>query len=164
MVNNEYIAEEELVWEYREWRWWYISYVIELIKENKFKDILELGAYTNPIVKWCDIMDRYDYSGNTKYVHDATTIPRPVDKVYDCFIGLQCREHLWDKQSEAFKEVCRISRNAILSFPYKRNCPGDCHHQIDETVIERRTNWVKPFIVERVGSRIIYFFKDIWWD
>ena len=109
-----------------------------------------------------------------EYLHDATKIPWPIiDKEYDMFIALQVWEHLLGKQKEAFREVMRISRMAILSFPYMWDCPKDNanypeHHMIDEKIIADWTLNIEPIKVvkilrtgERVskGPRIIYFWK-----
>jgi hypothetical protein len=83
-------------------------------------------------------MDITDCYRPVTYKQDACK-PRKVDKRYDCFVALEVIEHLEDSQEHAFKEAFRIADNVIISLPYKLNCPGDCHHGIDEAVIKK---WV----------------------
>ena len=89
------------------------------------------------------------------------------------FIALQVWEHLGNKQSRAFREVMRISRSAVLSFPYDWDCPkGNAnypeHHRIDEELIGDWTLGVRPKDVTRIertgpevskGPRIIYYWE-----
>lgn len=161
----EFITESDLVWKYREGRREYISYVIDIIKKFWYKTTLELGPYQFPVVVGWDTMDlpnqTYPINYKITYEQDATKTPRNIEKEYDCFIGLQCFEHLDDKQIEAFKEVMRVAKNAIISLPYKWNCPGNCHHQIDEKIIGDRTWNIKPESIKRVWSRIVYHFTNL---
>ena len=101
-------------------------------------------------------------------VHDATQEPWPFeDKSYDLFVALQVFEHLGDRQPEAFREVRRIARNAILSLPidWEMDDPTNCHHRIPN---ERVLSWFAPIVPTRVveGSggkrrRLIYVFEDL---
>ena len=108
------------------------------------------------------------------YYHNATEKPWPIgDKEYDLFLALQVWEHLSNKQTRAFREVIRISKMAILSFPYKWEIPKENanypeHHQIDEELLEDWTFNIKPERIIKVpgtgdkiskGPRIIYFWK-----
>lgn len=168
---------------YYEGRWAYFSEVIGVIKENKhIQKVLELGPSVQTVVKNCDIMVKPDkdvWGRPEKYVakqyeHDATVTPWPIeDKEYDLFIALQVWEHLGGKQRDAFKEVMRTSKMAILSFPYMWDCPKDNanypeHHMIDEKIIGDWTLNVEPVKVIKIprtgdrvskGPRIIYFWK-----
>ena len=168
---------------YYQGRWAYFSEVIEIIKEQSDIDkVLELGPSFMPIVKDSDIMvkpeidnwGRLITQAPKEYLQDATKIPWPIkDKEYDIFIALQVWEHLFDKQREAFQEVMRISKMAILSFPYLWDCPRDNanypeHHIIDEKIIANWTLNIEPVRIikiprtgERVskGPRIIYLWK-----
>lgn len=109
-----------------------------------------------------------------EYLHDATVIPWPIaDKEYDLFIALQVWEHLEGKQYEAFREVMRISKMAILTFPYLWGCPKDdpnypSHYMINENIIAEwilNIDPVKTIKIPRTGKRvtqgprIIYFWK-----
>lgn len=168
---------------YYEGRWAYFSEVINIIKENEgISRVLELGPAFQTIVKNCDTMVKpeNDVWGRPQkdvakeYEHDATVVPWPInDKEYDLFIALQVWEHLAGRQKEAFKEVMRTSKMAILSFPYKWDCPKDNanypeHHMIDEKVISEWTLNIKPCKIIKIprtgdkvskGPRIIYFWK-----
>ena len=150
---------------YYEGRWTYFSQVIDFIKEQEeVNRVLELGPSFLPVVKDCDIMVKpeLDVWGRPlrkapmEYQHDATITPWPVrDKEYDLFIALQVWEHLSGKQAEAFKEVMRISRMAVLSFPYMWDCPKDNanfpeHHMIDEGIISSWTLNIEPIKVVRI--------------
>jgi hypothetical protein len=168
---------------YYEGRWAYYSEVTDIIRANEdISKVLELGPSFQTIVKNCDIMVKpeNDVWGRPEkfvakeYDHDATVTPWPIkDKEYDLFIALQVWEHLDGRQKEAFKEVMRISKMAILSFPYMWDCPKDNanypeHHMIDEKIIADWTLHIEPVKIikisrtgERVskGPRIIYFWK-----
>ena len=97
----------------------YFKEVIDSIKKEPPKSALELGPDNFPIVRQSDSMDKNGWLPRLTYHHDATKFPWPIkDSKYGLFIALQVWEHLQDKQKEAFREVMRIPRRAILSFPY----------------------------------------------
>lgn len=168
---------------YYEGRWEYFKEVLDIIKSEKVESVLEIGPAQEPIVKNCDVMIKPgdDMWGRPKneffqkeYLHDATEKPWPIeDKYYDLVVALQVWEHLDNKQSKAFREVMRISKMAILSFPYIWDCPKDsrnypAHHMIDEELISDWTLNVKPEKIIKIprtgsevskGPRIIYFWK-----
>ena len=76
--------------------------------------------------------------------------PWPVDdKAYDLFMALQVFEHLTDRQREAFLEVRRIARHAIISLPidWVMDDPRNCHHQISN---ERVLSWFAPIVPTRI--------------
>lgn len=154
---------------YYKGRWPYFNEVIRIINKECPKSVLELGPYKNPIVKGSDVMDVNPYFPHVTYSHNAAEIPWPIeDSQYDLFIALQVWEHLNGKQSAAFKEVMRISKMAILSFPLNWFFPGDCHNRITEDTISEWTQHAIPFKKIKVTqklfffldiSKIIYFFK-----
>ncbi|OQB20381.1 MAG: hypothetical protein BWY11_02451 [Firmicutes bacterium ADurb.Bin182] len=168
---------------YYEGRWAYFSEVVNIVRETEGIDsVLEIGPSFRTIVKDCDIMVKPEndvWGRPQKYVrkiyeHDARDIPWPIRfKEYDLFIALQVWEHLEGKQKEAFKEVMRTCRMAILSFPYMWDCPKDDanypeHHMIDEKIISEWTLGIEPEKVVKIprtgdrvskGPRIIYFWK-----
>jgi hypothetical protein len=108
-------------------RWLYFQEVIKMVEEINPSSVLELGPALFTLVKDSDVMrkpeiDLWGVPSNmqtTEYLHDATKAPWPVCKKYDLFIALQVFEHLVDSQIQAFQEVKRIARYAILSLPYK---------------------------------------------
>ena len=111
---------------YYEGRWSYTSAALtlaaDLIKRRHLRTALELGAPLRPIIVGAHVMDvtaRPELDPRVPItVHDATQEPWPFeDKAFDLFVALQVFEHLGDRQPEAFREVRRIARNAILSLP-----------------------------------------------
>lgn len=140
-------------------RWPYLSIAARWAAASGARSVLELGAYWLPIVADADTMDRPSHPGPRPTVlHDAAVIPWPVDDgKYDLFIALQVWEHLGTAQAEAFREVLRVARHAILSFPYKWDCPADpVHHGIDEQRIAEWTCHEPPAEVVQAGTRILY--------
>lgn len=168
--------------QYYKGRWEYFKKVIDIIKNENVTTVLELGPGLLPIVKNTDIMvnPQEDQFGQpTKYyknkiIHDATVKPWPIkDKFYDLFIGLQVMEHLDNKQSLAFREIQRISKMVILSFPYlwtggEEKISHRLHRNIDKQLI---SDWTLNFRPEKIievkrtgeefnkGPRIIYVWK-----
>ncbi len=141
-------------------RWNYMRKVLDIVERESPEKVLELGPRKAPLVKGSDTMDMRFHGCEITYTHDARTLPWPVeDKKYDMFIALQVWEHLEGKQAEAFREVMRTSRSAVMSFPYKRYFPGDCHHDIDEKVISEWTLHRRPEKIIRTGPVIVYFFR-----
>lgn len=163
-------------------RWEYLKEVIEIIKGQNIRYVLEIGPGLLPIVKNSDVImnPEEDAFGRPQeifgkvFTFDATIKPWPIlDKQYDLFIALQVWEHLDNKQSRAFREVMRISKMAILSFPYhwdggEEKPSHRAHRDIDRELIEDWTFNVKPqkiIEIPRTGSefskgpRIIYFWK-----
>ena len=142
-------------------RWSYISKVVNMLKEESFKTVLELGPNKLPVVIEADIMAiKYEVE-NQKYVHDATVVPWPIrDKSYDIFISLQVWEHLGKRQQEAFREVKRISKKAILSFPLRWDCPEDpVHHMITEKRILSWTCFTEPVKKEYTDNRLVCLYE-----
>jgi hypothetical protein len=157
-------------------RWGYMSAALGqasmLIRRHGLRTALELGAPVRPIIVGADVMDikaRPELDPTVPItVHDATQAPWPVeDKAYDLFLALQVFEHLRDRQREAFLEVRRVARHAIISLPidWEMEDPRNCHHRIPN---ERVLSWFAPIVPTRVieGSggkrrRLIYVFEDL---
>jgi len=163
-------------------RWEYFKHVIDFFHRLNPSSVLELGPGQHTVIKGCDIMlrpedDQWGRPMNTInriYLHNATEKPWPIgDKAYDLLIALQVWEHLDNKQSRAFREVMRVSKAAVLSFPFMWNCPKDNanylhHHLIDKELIE---DWTLNITPERVieiprtgeavskGQRLLYFWQ-----
>lgn len=163
-------------------RWDYYKVVIEIAQREQPASVIELGPGQHTIVKGCDIMvkpvdDAWGKPVNPVgrvYPHNATEKPWPIaDKQYDLLIALQVWEHLDHKQTRAFREVLRTSKAAILSFPYRWDCPMENanypqHHQIDEELIGDWTLNIPPVEIIKIprtgpevskGPRIIYFWR-----
>jgi SAM-dependent methyltransferase len=169
---------EEMVtrFPYYNGRWGYMSAALDqaqaLIRRHGLRTALELGAPVRPIIVGADVMDikaRPELDPTVPMtIHDATDAPWPVaDKAYDLFLALQVFEHLRDRQREAFREVRRVARHAIISLPidWDMEDPRNCHHQISN---ERALSWFAPVTPTRVieGSggkrrRLIYVFEDL---
>lgn len=157
-------------------RWPYISAALEqasmLIERHGLKTALELGAPIRPTIVGAAIMDIKAHAELDPtlpiMIHDATKAPWPAaDKAYDLFVALQVFEHLRDRQREAFLEVRRVARHAIISLPidWQMDNPRNCHHQISN---ERALSWFAPIAPTRViegnggaHRRLIYVFEDL---
>jgi hypothetical protein len=168
--------------EYYTGRWEYYKGVINIIAKFEIESVLELGPGFLPIGKTSDIMlspeeDQFgrpnNYAGKT-IVHDATFKPWPIlDKQYDLFIALQVWEHLDNKQARAFREVVRISKKAILSFPYgwtggEEKQSHRAHRDIGKELISDWTLNITPREIIEIsrtgpefskGPRLIYYWE-----
>lgn len=167
ITYNQYlqkVAEDD----YYKNRWTYFEKVIEEAVKLSPTSVLEVGARSFPIFPECVTMDKRDKWLPT-VVQDAGTVPWPFkDKQFDLFIALQVWEHLDGKQIEAFKEVKRVAKTAIMSFPYKWKItePDAEHSNLDESVFTKWTNNepCKTFIIGtpvRSVKRIIYVFDNL---
>ena len=144
----------------------------ELIDRQRLTTALELGPNVRSLIVGADVMDLVRRDGLTAegrvLIHDATQAPWPVgDKAYDLFVALQVFEHLGERQADAFREVRRTARDAIISVPieWEMNDPTNCHHQISH---ERALSWFAPIAPSRVmlgnpgrRTRLIYVFEDL---
>jgi len=146
----------------------------DLIDTYRARTALELGAHLRPVIVGADVMDLDARSESTLegagrvVVHDATRAPWPVaDKHYDLFVALQVFEHLGTRQNEAFREVCRTARHAIISLPigWEMADPTNCHHQISP---ETALSWFAPVVPTRIElgnggpkKRYIYVFENL---
>lgn len=145
----------------KNYRWQYMSYVIDCLKEICPDDskLIEAGTSGMPL---SDESVLYEYP---KYNLDVT--PYQVmgltlkSHAFDCFVALQVWEHL-DNQSQAFQEVMRISKSAILSFPYmwQKGKGHDARHiGIDDRKIKQWTCGVKPEKTKLINNRMVYVWK-----
>lgn len=134
-----------------DYRWKYMSIVIEEMKKINPQVILEAGASGIPLN---DISFLYDYPQ-----HNLDVTPYELsfvipDKSIDCFVALQTWEHL-DRQEVAFAEVMRISKTAILSFPLNWKHGDKRHKGITREKIASWTLNVKPEKEIEVNNRLI---------
>lgn len=146
-------------------RWPYLDAAIRVLREHApIGQVLELGANGLPLVAEADTMDLNPDLPGLTYVHDVKQIPWPIAaKNYDTFIALQVWEHLEDQQQAAFREVVKISRRALLSFPFEWEFPAsdDPHRMISSETIAQWTCSVKPVsrtMVHTPIKRLVLFF------
>ena len=140
-------------------RWEYYKEAIKLAGNTVGNSILEVGPYRRPLFSGSDILDCWA-GANPTYLHDASVTPWPIaGRRYDLLVALQVWEHLGSSQASAFEEVMRVSKRAVLSFPYMWECPGDVHHGIGYDKIEEWTQGFKHSERRHVGSRVVYLFQ-----
>lgn len=139
-------------------RWPYVAEAARMAEKINPSTAIELGPNGLTIVKDCVTMG---LTGPNSIQHDATKAPWPIpNKSYDLFVALQVWEHLGSQQGLAFSEVMRISKNAILSFPYMWSRPKDpVHHMITDDKIKEWTLGVKPEETIVACKRKIYRYK-----
>ncbi len=144
----------------------------EMIERKGLTSAIELGPHIRPLIVGADVIDIVNndrlQSEGRLFVHDATQAPWPFpDKTYDLFVGLQVFEHLGTRQPDAFREVRRVARNAILSLPidWVMADPRNSHHQLTN---ERVLSWFAPIVPTRVEvgngghrKRLLYVFEDL---
>ena len=146
----------------KNYRWQYMEYVINNLKQICPNDskLIEAGTSGMPL---SDRSYLYEYPKRDlnviPYLRHSDRIIQ--DKTFDAFVALQVWEHL-DNQERAFKEVMRISKSAILSFPYKwpKGKGHDKRHiGIDGKKIERWTCGIRPVSIKIINHRAIYIWK-----
>lgn len=161
---------------YYKGRWRYTSVALaeaaKLIVRDDLRTALEVGAPVKPILTGAHVMDyrlREELDPGVEIsVHDATKVPWPFeDKQFGLFIALQVFEHLGQRQPEAFGEVRRVARHAIISLPidWDMGNPKNIHHMIPE---ERVLSWFAPVVPTRIlegnpgpKKRVVYVFEDL---
>lgn len=161
----------------RSWRsrWDYLQIVAAELHDINPSTVLELGAYKINLTSISDNLDQKvdfidpDNLGNKQYIHQAQETPWAIkDKQYDVVICLQMFEHLSGDQRKVFNEIRRISRRAIISFPYKWDEPDDfIHHDIDDDDINLWTCNQPTYKTVTVGGgkkskRQIRFYEFKW--
>ncbi|MEX0735242.1 MAG: hypothetical protein WD944_00800 [Steroidobacteraceae bacterium] len=126
-------------------RWPYYREAIAMASRLAPRRVLEIGCRYTPLFPDGDRLD-YMAEFTPTIVHDATVVPWPVaDQAYDLVIALQVWEHLGNRQREAFSELPRIARYAILSLPYKwRRRSNPSHSGIDDAVVSRWSGGLRP--------------------
>src|SRR4051812_39486596 len=132
---------------YYKGRWGYYSAAMQILRRVGSPNVLEGGAAAVPLVPGSQVMQRPGASACVRgehpatYLWDAGQTPWPIGgKRYDAVVALQVMEHLGDRQAAVFREMRRVARFAVLSFPYRWQTPNDpVHHDIDDTTIVRWT-------------------------
>lgn len=149
-------------------RWAYINAIVEILKSLNLNNILEIGSMQICLSPQSDNLDlsfeMIDKKNlvNKIYIQDCLQVPYNItDKYYDMVVMLQVLEHLSPKQLEVFKEVKRISKNAIISIPHLWNCPDDIeHHMITKEHFDKWTDnekYKEEFIIKERLIRIYNF-------
>lgn len=152
----------------KNYRWQYMSYVIDILKEICPDDtkLIEAGTSGMPLSDKSFLYEYPEYDLNVtpfhKHIVDRWTgLPEMMtmkSHYFDTFVALQVWEHL-DNQSAAFREVMRISKSAVLSFPYKWTWGDARHVGIDGKKIDKWTCGVVPAEIKIINQRAIYTFK-----
>lgn len=145
-------------------RWPYYREAIALAKSVAPARTLEIGCRSLPLFFGSHTLD-YEASFKPTFLHNATVVPWPIaDQSYDLVMALQVWEHLEGRQIQAFDEVKRCAKFAILSLPYRwrsRNNPS--HAGIDDDVVRNWTGGLEPVATIQVPrfsrrKRKIYLF------
>ena len=144
-------------WPYLKRRWNYYREAISIAKRLAPRRVLEIGTAYIPLFP---VSDRLDYKADFRptFLHDATVVPWPIaDQAYDLVVALQVWEHLGNRQREAFSELPRVARYALLSLPYRwRSKTNISHSGIDDQVVLRWAGGLEPVEtveVPRFGRR-----------
>jgi hypothetical protein len=144
----------------------------ELIARHGLTSALELGPHRQPLILGADVMDVRPspdlHTTGRLFAVDATKAPWPFpDRAYDLFVALQVFEHLGTRQPDAFREVRRVARHAILSLPidWEMDDPRNCHHHVRH---EQVLGWFAPVVPSRVvqgnggrRKRLLYVFENL---
>lgn len=128
------------------YRWKYIQPVRNILSDIGAEKILECGCMGLPINSTSTLIElsRADLVTESGIIHDLNNLPLPFEnKTFDCVVMLQVFEHL-KKQPEIFKELQRISKNIILSFPYRWTRGDGMHKGITPEKISQWTCGVYP--------------------
>jgi hypothetical protein len=130
---------------YLKGRWNYYREAIAMAQRLAPRRVLEIGCRYTPLFPGGDRLD-YMAEFRPTILHDATVVPWPIaDQAYDLVIALQVWEHLGSRQREAFSELPRIARYAILSLPYEwRRRSNPSHSGIDDAVVSRWSGGLRP--------------------
>lgn len=175
-LNKAEFDDVEARYPYHRGRWPYMSaagaIAAALIERDDLHTALELGPNVRPVIVGADVMDhlkRPEIEAEGRVViADATVAPWPfADKAYDLFVALQVFEHLAGRQADAFREVRRVARHAIISLPIDWDLEDttDIHHGLTEEAVRAWFLPVEPTRVElgNAGSRkrLIFVFEDL---
>ncbi len=144
-------------WPYLKRRWNYYREAISVAKRLSPRRVLEIGTSYIPLFP---VSDRLDYKADFRptFLHDVTVVPWPIaDQAYDLVVALQVWEHLGNRQREAFAELPRVAKYALLSLPYRwRSRSNPSHSGIDDEVVLRWAGGREPVEtveVPRFGGR-----------
>jgi hypothetical protein len=130
-------------------RWPYIEAAGKLAHKVAPESAIELGPFQRPLLTGSHCMDIKHWGGPLRIdvLWDAAKTPWPLeDASYDIFVALQVWEHLRGAQRDAFRQVMRIAKSAILSFPLEWQMVDtqDCHHGITPDTVSKWTLGIRP--------------------
>lgn len=133
-------------------RWPYIEVARDYAMKCLPHSALELGSNGFPIFRGNGV-HTMDFAGEVTFRHDATKFPwPPLNDSYDVFVALQVFEHLSPHQPEAFREVMRVAKHAVISVPLGWDKPDDkTHHAITR---DRVRDWCCG--VEPAEERVVF--------
>jgi hypothetical protein len=136
----------------KSYRWNYMGWCIEQLKQICPDDskLIEAGTSGMPLSDKSFLFEYPEYNLDI-FPYD---IP---NKHYQTFLALQVWEHL-DNQDVAFREVMRISKSAILSFPYMwpKGKGHDARHVgIDDKKIKKWTCGIEPVKTKLINNRMV---------
>jgi hypothetical protein len=146
----------------KNYRWNYMSYVIDRLKEICPDDskLIEAGTSGMPLSDKSFLYEYPEYDLNVApfKIKFGSTYVDVKNYQFETFVALQVWEHL-DNQSAAFQEVMRIAKSAILSFPYKWTWGDKRHKGIDGKKIEKWTCGVVPESIKIINHRAVYYWR-----
>lgn len=103
-------------------RWEYHEKVVELLKEIKPKNVVEVGSMDIFLTDYSESIDYHLPEWNWRltykptYNYDLTKMPWSIlgDKKYDVFVALRVFHHMGD-EAKYLKEMERVSNHIILA-------------------------------------------------
>jgi hypothetical protein len=117
----------------------YLSAVADIAAKIAPTSVLEIGTNGLSLFIGAETMN-IDRDVVSSTYHDAGETPWPFqNKQFDLGIATQVWEHLEGRQCQAFSELRRVCKEAVLSFPLNwRHCRQDnCHYGITrDTILE----------------------------
>ncbi|MFW6219629.1 MAG: methyltransferase domain-containing protein [bacterium] len=157
----DFTKKEEFSEKYFRRRWdTYLGYISKsakkIIYEYNLSNFLEIGCAGIPLIKNSDTIDINPTWEGTKvsnsyptFLYDISKKGWPIkDKYYDLSIATQVWEHL-DDPYIAFEELKRVSKYAILTFPYLWKVSDEIHNNITKEKIDKWT-LNTPFLEEKI--------------
>jgi len=147
-----------------DYRWEYMEFAISELRRIGAGTICEAGASGIPLCSSSYLMDLPDHNLDKVPYHFIHRSEDKIDRIkienkkFDAFVALQVWEHL-DYPADAFREVMRISKSAILSLPYKWTYGDKRHRGIDMAKIAAITCNVQPENIRFIKNRIVYTWR-----
>ena len=142
----------------------------KIIEEYELSNFLEIGCAGMPLIKSSDTIDISKTWEGTPikdinyptYLYDISKKGWPIkDKYYDLTIATQVWEHL-DDPYIAFEELKRVSKFAILTFPYLWKTSDKIHRNITKEKIDKwtlNTSFLEERIFNTRCKRLMRIYK-----